>query len=119
MIGKKRTKAILDPKICFDMWIETGSVWKAPHRLKDEYGIFNKATGKLASPMGIWRAAWVYTLNNLPEARVKVAKVWEANGENLTDNDWYLLVIEKAKYIYSRRRFKKFIEEHLYLTPYV
>lgn len=118
MFGKKESKIFLDRELCFNVWLETGSVWKAPKILKDKHGIYNKKTGELASAMGIWRAAWMYAFDNLAQAREKVSKVWLANGVVMTDKDWYTLVVGKAKYLYSQRRFKKFMEEHLYLAPY-
>jgi len=118
MIGMKMTKKILDPKVCFDLWIETGSVYKIPAILKERYGIYNDRTGNLVTPMGVWDAAWRYTLDNLVDSRQMVAQVWKANGEILLDKDWYPLVVQKAKYLYSPKKYQRFIDSHSYLTPY-
>jgi hypothetical protein len=119
MIGKRKYEVILDPKLCFDLWIETGSVYKVPYVLQERHGVFNKRTGKPVSQMGVWTGAWKYTLANLVESRKLVTDVWKANGELLSDSDWYTLVVNKAKYIYTEKKFKNFLETNSYLTPYL
>lgn len=117
-IGMKHKKKFLDHKLCFDTWIECGSVYKTRYILRDRYGIVNPNTGKLLTAMGVWGAAWNYVLENLVEARKSVELAWRANGEILTDVDWYKLVIGKAKYLYPPKKYAEFIEKHKYLTPY-
>jgi hypothetical protein len=58
--------------------------------------------------MGIWYAAWSWGLNNLSEAYKMVDEVYKAHGELLTKEEWKLIVTEKAKYLYSEKKFQKF-----------
>lgn len=108
----------LDPKLCFELWMRTGSVYKTAIVLKNEYNKFNPATGKPYSHMGIWESANSYLLDNMVEARKAVEDVWKANGRLLSDADWYKIVIEKARYL-SPKKYKAFMEKHQYLTPYL
>ena len=118
MIGKKRLVKILDPKLCFDLWIETGSVYKVPALLHSRHGVFNVKLGQEVSHMGVWSAAWKYVLENLVECRPRIAETWRANGELLTDQKWYEMVCEKAKLVKSKNGYEQYIKDHLYLTPY-
>lgn len=118
MIGKKRFVQQIDKKLSFELWIETGSVYKAAKLLKERHGMFNTRTGKNFSQMAVWDGAWKYILENMLECRPKIADLWRANGELLTEKIWYELVCEKAKYVYSKKKYDEFIKTHLYLTPY-
>ena len=118
-IGLKTNKKILEPKLCFDLWIETGSTYKTCRVLRDRYGVINPATGKMVTAMGVWDAAWRYILENMVEGRKGVSDVWRANGEILEDRDWYPLVIRVAKYLYYQKKVAKWMEKHSYLTPYL
>lgn len=117
-IGMARKRKLVDGKLCFDTWIETGSVYKTAEILARTHGIVNPATGKPLSAMGIWQSAWTYALDHLPEGRKGVESVWRANGELLSDKDWYTLIISKARYIFGAKKFKKFMETNAYLKPY-
>lgn len=114
----RRTKAFLDPKTCFDLWIETSSVYKVA-KVLDNQGIVNPKSGRAPSHMAVWGSAWRYVLLNLADGRKQVEAVWKANGELLTDQMWYPMVISKAKYLYTPKKFKEFIDKHSYLTPYL
>jgi hypothetical protein len=117
--GMKNTKTVLDPKQCFDLWIETGSVYKARLVLKSKYGIVNPETGKLITAMGLWDAAWRYVLENMVEARKSVEQTWRANGQLLSDAEWYKIVTKRAVYLYSPSKLEKFLARHEYLRPYL
>jgi len=109
---------LLDPKLCFDLWIETGSVYKVPVVLKNKYGLYNEKTGQLFSPQGVWNAAGHYVIEHMAEARKSVEEVWKANGMLLNDKEWYRIVLERSNYL-SKSTFDKFIEKHSYLKPYL
>lgn len=117
-IGMTKKYRRLDPKLCFETWMETGSVYKSARALHDKYGIYNKDTGKPFSHQGVWESANSYLLNNMIEARKYVESVWKANGELLTDQDWYRIVLEKANHL-PRKKYEAFLEQHKYLTPYL
>lgn len=117
--GMKNKKTVLDPKLCFELWIETGSVYKARLVLKSKYGVVNPESGKLITAMGLWDAAWRHVLDNMVEARKSVESAWRANGEILSDVEWYNLVAKRAAYLYSPSRLEKFLNRHEYLRPYV
>ena len=118
MIGKKAPNRHLDPKLCFELWNQAGSVYKVPHILREKYGIFNPKTGKNYSQQGVFLAAGTYVTEHLVEAKEVVAQVWKANGQLLSDPEWYKMVLDKAKYL-SKKQYKIFIESHPYLTPYL
>lgn len=119
MIGKKYIKGYLDPKLCFDLYVETGSIYKVVKILHNR-NIVNPKTGKAPTPMGVWQTAWRYILANMVEGRKGIESAWRANGELLTDKDWYKIVVEHARYAYRKtRKFDEFMEQHKYLTPYL
>ncbi len=118
MIGMKKIKVWLDPKESFDAWIESGSVYKARYIMRDKYGKVNPSSGKIASHEGIWDAAWRYVLDNPIEARKQINDVWKANGELLDDTRWNTMVIRRARYLYSDKRYSAYLAKHSYLTPY-
>lgn len=115
--GMKRVRQ-LDPKLCFELWMRTGSVYKVAEVLMNEYQQYNVKTGRKYSHMGIWQASNAWMLDNLPEARKMVEEVYRANGVLLTDQLWYTLVMEKAVHLHAKR-FKAFMEQHSYLKPYL
>lgn len=112
MFGTKMAKSYLDAEKCFNLWIETGSVYKTQLQLKERYGIVNYKTGKLASPMGVWGAASRYMLLNSEYCKSKVAEVWRANGEILKDQEWNKMLFDRAKYVFRKKRLMKYMAEH-------
>ena len=105
-------KSYLDAEKCFNLWIETGSIDKARKQLKIQYGIVNPKTGALASPMGVWGAAYRYMLSNPEYCRSKVNEVWRANGEILKDHEWDEIRFSRAKYVFRKKRLMKHLEEN-------
>ena len=116
-ISRKNTRR-LDPKLCYELWGRTGSVYKIPQVLKNEYGVFNQTTGKPYSHQGCFLALGNYILENLVEARPLFNQVWKANGRIATDQDWYKFVLDKARYL-TPKKFQEFMSIHSYLTPYL
>lgn len=113
-----RKKQFLDSKLCFDTWVECGSILKTRKRLRDIHGITNPNTGKLVTAQGVWESAWTYAISNLEYSRKRVEMIWRAKGHLLSDEDWYKLVIPKAKYIYSPKKFLDFMDVHSYMKPF-
>jgi len=117
-IGITNKKSQLDGELCFKLWIETGSIYKVALRIYQE-GIINQKTGKKFTHQAVWLASWNWAFDNLPVARGLVNSAWKANGELLTDQDWFTLITKRAKYIYSKSKFDAYLEKHSYLKPYV
>lgn len=115
--GMKRVRQ-LDPKLCYELWMRTNSIYKVPIVLKNEYNQYNVKTGKPYSHMGCWQASNAWMLENLPEARRMAEDVYKANGVLIDDEFWYKLVIEKAKHL-SPKKYTAFMQKHSYLTPYL
>ena len=115
-MGVVRRLRKLDPKTCFEVWAKTGSIYKAPLVLKNEYGLV-KENGMLFSPTGIWHSATLYIIESPFDARKIFEDVWRANGVIIKDADWYKFLLEKAHYL-SPTKFAEFMEKHSYLRPY-
>lgn len=118
-IGISRKRKLLDGKLCFDLWVEVGSLQKVAKVLRDRHGMVNPTNGKLFTPMGISESAWVYALENPLEGRKGVTEVWRRDGLLLSDRDWGKLVIDKARGLFGRKRLARFMAQHSYLTPYL
>jgi len=117
-IGLRHKKLFLDGEECFDIWAKTGSVYKTA-KLLETQGIVNPASGKRPSPMGIWTSAWKWVLDHPAEAKSKVDEVWKSNGELLTNEMWYKLMAEKARYILAPKKFEAYVNKHAYLKDYI
>ena len=115
--GIKNSTRILDPKLCYELFLRTGSVYKVPAVLKNEYGIYQEKTGQLITAQAVWLAVGNYVINNLNETREGFDKVWMANGQIPTDTDWYKFVLSKVKYL-SRKKREKFLKEHSYMVSF-
>lgn len=117
--GLRKNVQVLDPKLCFDLWVKYGSVYTVSEVLYKEHGIYNTNTGRPVTHMGVWDSAWRYILNNLPEAREKLNDSWKNEGKILTDAIWFPMVIDRARRIYSDGKFRNLLRQHPYLTPYI
>jgi hypothetical protein len=116
-IGLKN-KIEVDGKLCYELWARTGSVYKVPLVLANEYGIKNNKSGEPITSQGVWLAANRYIINNMAEARPIFEQTLRVNGIMPTDRLWYDFVIPKVKRL-SKSAFEKFLAEHSYLTPYL
>lgn len=118
MFGTKMARSYLDAKLCFDLWIETGSVYKTRLVLRDKYKIFNPKNGKMPSQMGVWSSAARYMLQSPEDARKQVEQVWRANGEILSDEEWNKMLYERAMYIFRKKKLNQYFDEHPELRKY-
>lgn len=116
-MGLIRRRRMLDPKLCFEIWSRTNSIYKGPQVLRDEYGMV-KENGMMFSPTGFWHSANLYVIEHPVEARKIFENVWRANGVIIKDEDWYKFLLEKAAYLNPVNR-AAFMEKHSYLKPYV
>lgn len=116
-MGLVRRKRMLDPKLCFELWARTGSIYKVPMVLKNEYGMVRE-NGNLYSATGIWHSANLYVTTEPLAARKVFEDVWRANGVIIKDEDWYKFLLEKAAYLNPVNR-AVFMEKHSYLKPYL
>jgi hypothetical protein len=102
MIGMDKNKQFLDDKRCFDLWIETNSLYKAQAVLARE-GLINPKTGRPPTVMGIWTAAWRWGIANPQDARKLVGDVYHANGEILSNEEWDVIIQEKRAYLFAKK----------------
>lgn len=120
--GMKKEKKYLDGKYCFDKWINCGSIGKAIKVMVKE-GVLNPVTGKAPTPPGVENSAWLWVLDNLPEAKPLIRQSWRNDGAVFSDLEfeqlWGKLVVGKAQRFLSRGQWAQFIEKHSYLKPYL
>ena len=117
-VGRK-PKQVIDREQCWNLYMQLKSVHKVALALYD-MGQYNQVTGKPFSDQGIWESNWRYAFDHLVEARKAANENVKANrSELLTDDVWYRLVIQKAKYILRGKEFDKFIEKHVYLKAWM
>jgi len=112
-----RVKRWLDPKLAYESWAKSGSVYKAGQWLKSQ-GIFNEQTGKAFTSQSIWNSANLFILNNQREAREIFTQVMKANGIIPTDLDWYNFLVPKILKLNSKR-FTEFMSTNSYLQPFI
>jgi hypothetical protein len=67
IFGTRDEKSILDKKLCFDLWIELGSLNKVSMELYNR-GVKNTLTDKPFTGIGVRSAAFIWMLYNLDEA---------------------------------------------------
>jgi len=94
-------------KICFDLWLELGSIKK----VREEFLRRGWINAKSVPPTGvsITRWAWVWALENPDEAFEEVKKL----NLNFNKEEWIALLFERAKGYYlitSRKRFYDWID---------
>jgi len=116
--GMKEKPKLLDPKLCFEAWITTNSVYKSPQYLYDKYGIIQPKTGKLVTHQAVWLSAWTYALENIQEAKQKAEEISRANGVLLDDTQYFRSLVKRAKRQLSPKKYDEFIKNHSYLTQY-
>ena len=117
-IGRK-PKQIINREQCWNLYQKLGSVHKVALELYD-MGKYNQNSGKPFSDQGIWEANWRYAFEHLAEARQVANENYKAErSEILTDDVWYKLVIQKAKYILRGKEFDRFMEKHAYLKAWM
>lgn len=110
---------LLDYKECYSLWAkERISIYKIPNILA-ERGVVNLKKAKSITPQAVWRAAWLYALDNLDEARVDTAKLFTDRGLVLTDIDWYNEVLTKARQLMNRNQYRLYLDKHPILKEYV
>lgn len=119
MFGTKMARSYLDAKLCFDLWIETGSINKTQMMLLNKHGLRNPKTGGIPSQMGVWSSAARYMLQYPDEAKKKVEQVWKANGEILSDEEWRKMLFHRAKYIFRKKRLEAYLQDHPELRKYL
>jgi hypothetical protein len=118
VMGHMRKYKKIDPELCFKVWAETGSLYNVGEVLMTKHHLFNVKSGKPYSIQGIWRAAGMYVIENLPEARKIFTDVWRANGIIIDDKAWYTYVWAKLPYLPIKRQ-EQFKKDHAYMIPYV
>ena len=118
MLGRNPKHRLFDDKRCFELWTETSSCSKAAKRLQED-GVVNPITGKCFTSEGVRLASLRYIFENMDEGRAAMTAVFRNNGEILTDMVWYFWIGGRARARLTKKRLKKFLEDHPYLVPYV
>lgn len=112
-----RVKRWLDPKLAYEAWAKSGSVYNAGEWLKAQ-GIYNEKLGTAFTSQSIWNSANIFILNNQLEAREIFTQVMKANGVIPTDLDWYDFLIPKILKL-KTKRFEEFMASNSYLQPFI
>jgi len=112
-----RVKRYLEPKLAYESWAKSGSVYKAGEWLKSQ-GIFNEKTGKAFTSQSIWNASTIFILNNQREARDIFTQVMKSNGIIPTDLDWYNFIVPKILKL-SSKMYAEFMATNSYLQPFI
>lgn len=112
-----RTKKKLDGKLCYDLWVRTGSVYKVPIVLANEFNMFSR-DGRPYTHQATWLASNEFILDNLEYAYQKFQEVWKVNGEIAKDHDWYRFVAPKIKRL-SPKKFDEYMSTHPEFREYV
>jgi hypothetical protein len=113
----RKSKQVMDRQQVWDLYLKHGSVRKVALALYD-LGLYNQRTGKPYSDQGIWESTWRYAFEHLVEARKVADENYKADSKLLTNEVWYRLVVQKARYILKGEHFTAFMEKNLYLKPY-
>lgn len=111
--GMKKVRTV-PQKLCYDVWLDTGSLYKAVKVLRDQHQIFNQRTGKVLSTQTVWEAANTFLLENQEYARKRLSDVYRANGVLLDDEMWNRIVYEKAQHL-STKKLERFMDANPHL----
>lgn len=104
-----KTQRILNPKECFELWVELGSIQKVCGNLAFK-GTINPYTQRPFTPMGVWKSAMFWVTSNIEEAW----KFYQEGGSPFTKKEFEEWVVGKAMFVYgtSRKRFLRWIDEN-------
>lgn len=112
MSFKLNPSKFLDKKLCYELWAKKRiSIYKIPIVLANEYNI-RAASGNLVTSQGVWRAAWLYALENMDEAEKDTIAIMSQLGMVYDRNDFLRDCFNKAKQFYSAKNFRKFMAIH-------
>ena len=111
-------RKVLDYKRCYELRSkERVSIYNIPEILARE-GIVNSRKGKNLTPQAVWRASWIYALENIAEAKKDDEAHFRQYGVVFDESAWYKEMIGKAQQLFSRRKFHQYMNSHSYLKAY-
>lgn len=100
-------------------WGKAGTVQMVADWAKNECGLKNPKTGRGPSAMGIWAKMWRWALRNPELSRPLYADyVLELDGDQLTDDEWYSLLHERARVLLTRAGYKKYMVKYPDVAKY-
>lgn len=109
----------LPGKLCYDLWAkQRKSLYQIPFILANEHDVRNKRTGGLVTPQGVERAAWLYALEHLEEAKIDTVSIMSQSGKVVDDAVWNAEIISKARRFYSQKKYRRFLAIHPELKKY-
>lgn len=117
MSFKLQPKNILDPKLCYDLWVGKVpgqgriSIYRIPKYLAEQ-GIVNSVKGRNVTPQGVWRAACLYMLENPHIAKADTVSLFQQHGQVFDETEFGKEIINKARQHLSRKKYRLFLMKH-------
>lgn len=107
------TQSILDPRRCWKLWIEEGSLSKVRGIFADE-GLINPNTLRPPTLSAIEKAAYRWALDNLDDARDDLEYAWNSVGKTLTEKDWRQFLSKKIRlaFFLQPRKIERYLVKH-------
>lgn len=117
MSFRVNAKNTLPEDICYDLWArQRKSLYQIPYILANEYQV--RHDGKLVTPQGVERAAWIYALEHLEEAKKDTVSIMSQSGKVMDERAWAEEVLTKARRFYSSKKYRRFLAMHPELKQY-
>lgn len=111
MSFKLSTKRILDRELCYRLWAKEGkSIYDIPKILR-EMGVLNPS-GKSITAQGVWRAASLYMIQHIDEAKTDTVSKLSQEGrvfDHEAEEEFYRELTAKAKQHLSKKRYREWI----------
>lgn len=120
-IGRRKEQQ-LDPKECFDLWLERGSLSKAATYMSEVLGKKNEKTGNPFSLSGIRFAALRWMIKHPETSRERILAIDPDSPWAESDDEWYLFLAKRARdayYNYSTDKLYRWAEEYDVPEKYV
>jgi len=108
---------VLDYKRCYDLWVKQRI---SPYKIVKIFtaeGIINR-NGKPLTHQAIWRAAYLYALDNLAEAKRDAQTIAASHNLVLDEPEFYKDMVNKASQFYGKNKYREYMKLHSYMKPY-
>lgn len=108
-----KDRGFLDPEDCWKKWITLGSLGLVRKAYAKEEKI-NSKTGNPPTKSAIEKAAYMWALDHLKEARKDLEFAWVKDGHILTDEAWNKFLVKAAHLVHYQRmhKFENFVNQH-------
>lgn len=107
---------LLDPKRCWEYWVECGSLLKVRRRMRDE-GLINPNTGLPPTNSAIQKAAYRWVVEspeNTNAAKERFIYESSLRGQPANDDEWKRKLYRVGHLLYYQRpkRLREFIAQY-------